>query len=124
MSPKATIKWIPTSKTYGRHTGGLAVDLPPETRTLAFLEIYGGREGRQKLGALIGCDECPMFDKFPGWAEERIGPQIGQRDEEGTLPSQLPRVGVFCEGTDKMAKGEGICAEKFKKGKKVSIELG
>jgi hypothetical protein len=76
----------------------------------------------ERLKELIGCEECPIFGELPDWANEPIQPQIGMRVEE--TEENPPRVDIVCEGTDKMAKGKGICVSKFENEKTIDIELG
>lgn len=123
MSPQATISWV--SIEHPRHTGGFKIQLPPATKTIEFLRplaLVSYEEEQTRLRTLIGCEECSMLEKFPPWAEETIMPRIGNR-QEGIGPT-LPVVEITCEGTDKMAKEQGICRTRFITPQTVEIELG
>ena len=108
MSPEATISWI---------SNCLLLELPPDTKTSAFMKHYGDLgEQQTRLRTLIDCQKCDMLDSFPLWASERIRPQLGHRFGDD---STLLKIEIGCEGM----KPTASCRTRFRTPQTVEIEL-
>ncbi len=102
-----------------RQTGRLIVALPQGSNPFDFIHV---NKPWANLPEIVGCERCPWYRKLPEFAEETIGPQIGQiHEQEGNSP---PIVEIVCEGTLKSARPEkATCPKNFEQEQTRVVEL-